>query len=135
MAAEAKQILSESIQRQKPLSLSRRGKPTHVTFSLASRFVRDFGSVIRIDVVDVIYRGHDRPMSCIITSEFIGDQPARFTSLAFEKTAEKAFSRTLIATALHENINAIAVLIDGTPQILALPLNGDKDFVDMPRIA
>ena len=55
--------------------------------------------------------------------------------MAFEKTAEKAFSRTLIATALHENINAIAVLIDGTPQILALPLNGDKDFVDMPRIA
>jgi len=55
--------------------------------------------------------------------------------LAFEKTAEKAFSRTLMATALHENISAIAVLIHGTPQILALPLNGDKNFVDMPRIA
>ncbi len=38
--------------------------------------------------------------------------------MAFEKTEGKAFSSTLIATALHENINAIAVLIDGTPQIL-----------------
>ena len=120
---------------EKPLRLSRGGEPSHRPFSLARRFVRDFGSVVRIDMVDVIHRGHDRPMSRIITSEFIGDQLSRFTSLAFEKTAEKAFSRTLIATALHENINAIAVLIDGTPQILALPLNGDKDFVDMPRIA
>jgi hypothetical protein len=100
---------------EKPLRLSRRGKPTHVTFSLARRFVGDFGSVVRIDMVDVIHRGHDRPMSRIITSEFIGDQLSRFTSLAFEKTAEKAFSRTLIATALHENINTLAVLIHGTP--------------------
>jgi len=120
---------------QESLRLSRGVEPSHRPFSLARRFVRDFGSVIRIDVVDVIYRGHDRTMSSIITSEFIGDQPSRFTSLAFEKTAEKAFSRTLIATTLHENINAIAILIHGPPQILALPLNGDKDFVDMPRIA
>ncbi len=34
MAAEAKQILGESVEREKPLSLSRRGKPTHVTFPL-----------------------------------------------------------------------------------------------------
>ena len=53
-------------------------EPSHRPFSLARRFVRDFGAVIRIDVVDVIDRGHDRPMSRIITSEFIGDQPARF---------------------------------------------------------
>jgi hypothetical protein len=74
-------------------------------------------------------------MRRIITSEFIGDHPARFTSLAFEKTAKKTFSRTPIATVLHENINAIAVLIHGTPEILALALKGDKHFVDMPRIA
>lgn len=95
----------------------------------------DFGSVLRIDVVDVIYRGHDRTMSSIITSKYMGAQPSRFTSLAFEKTAEKAFSRTLIATELHGNIKANAVLIDGTPQILELPLNGEKDFVDRPRLA
>jgi hypothetical protein len=55
--------------------------------------------------------------------------------LAFEETAEKPFGRALIAPTLHQNIKAIAVLIDGTPQIVALPLNGDKDFVDMPGVA
>ncbi len=74
-------------------------------------------------------------MSGVIASEFIGDQPARFTSLAFEKTAEKAFRGTLIAAALHENINGIAVLVHGTPQIVPFSLNRDKNFVDMPRIA
>ncbi len=54
--------------------------------------------------------------------------------MAFDQATKKPFSRTLIAAALHQNINAIAVLIDGTPQILALPLDGHKDFVDMPGI-
>ena len=120
---------------QESLRLSRVVEPSHRPFSLARRFVRAFGSVIRIDVVDVMYRGHDHTMSRIITSEFIGNQPSRFTPLAFEKTAEKAFSHTLIGAALDENINAIAVLIHGTPQILALPLDRDKHFIDMPRIA
>ncbi len=135
MATEAKQILSESIQSQKPLSLSRREKPTHVTFSLASRFVGDFGSVVRIDMVDVIHRGHDRPMSRIIAAKFVGDYPPRFPTLTFEQAVEKPFRGTLIAAALHQHINDIAVLINGTPEILALALDRDKHFVDMPHIA
>jgi hypothetical protein len=74
-------------------------------------------------------------MSRIITSEFIGDHLAGFTSLVLEKTAERDFTCMLIATAFHKNINAIVDLIRDLPQILALPLNGDKEFVDMSRIA
>jgi hypothetical protein len=40
-----------------------------------------------------------------------------------------------VATALHENIKTIAVLVHGQPQIVPFPLNGDKDFVDMPGVA
>ena len=35
MATQAKHILGEFVEREKPLSLSRGGKPTHVTFPLA----------------------------------------------------------------------------------------------------
>jgi hypothetical protein len=55
--------------------------------------------------------------------------------LTFEQAAEKPFRGTLIAAALHENINGIAVLIDRAPEILSLALNRDKDFVDMPDVA
>ncbi len=51
------------MQCQKFLSLSRGGKPTHVTFPLASRFVRNFGSVVRINLVDVTHGRHDRTMN------------------------------------------------------------------------
>ena len=54
-----------------------------LTFPLARLFVRDFSAVIRIDVVEVTHRGHDRAMSRIITSEFIGDQPPGFAPLTF----------------------------------------------------
>jgi hypothetical protein len=135
MAAKSKQVLRQSMECEKPLRLSRGVESSHRPFSLARRFVRDFGSIVRIDVIDVIDRGHDRPMSRIITSEFVGHQPPRFSPLAFEKTAEKALSRTLIATALHENVYGIPILINGTPEILPLALNRDKDFVDMPGVA
>ena len=102
---------------------------------LARRFVRDFGSIVRIDVVDVLHREHDRSMRGSIASEFIGHQPPGFFPLAIDETVEKAFGLRLIAPTLEENINDITVLIDRPIQIVSLSLHGDKDFVDMPRIA
>ena len=97
--------------------------------------MRALHAVIGIDRIEILHGRHDLTVGDVITSEFIGHQPARFTTLAFEQSAEKAFSCPLIAPALHENIKDIPVLIHGTPEILALPLNGDKDFIDMPGIA
>ena len=86
-------------------------------------------------MVEVIHRGHDRTMSGVIASEFVGHQPSRFLPLAFDETTEKAFSRTLIAATLHENIHDIDVLIDYPIQIMSWSLHGDKDFVDVPCVA
>jgi len=74
-------------------------------------------------------------MCRIIASKFVGNEPAGITALAFDETAEKAFSRRLIAAALHQNVNHIAVLVHGTLEILAFPLNGDKYFVDVSHVA
>ena len=79
--------------------------------------MRDFGSIVRIDVGDVLHRGHDRTMSGRIASEFVGHQPPGFSALAFDEGTEKAFGRPLIPVALHENINDIAVLIDCPIQV------------------
>jgi hypothetical protein len=55
--------------------------------------------------------------------------------LAFDQATKKAFSCTLIATALHENIHDIAILIDRTPEVLMFSLNGDDRFIEVPGIA
>jgi hypothetical protein len=84
VAAKAKDILGESIQSQKSLRLTRRGKPTHVTFSLASRLVRDFDAVVGVDRIDVLDGRHDLTVCGITASQFIGHQPSGFTALAFQ---------------------------------------------------
>ena len=84
MAAEAKHSLGESIQSQKPLSLNRGGKPTHVTFPLASRLVRHVRLVIRINGLEVFHGRHPRTLSDIIASMFRGNQSAGLPAVPFE---------------------------------------------------
>jgi len=84
MAAQAKHMLGESIQHEKPWSLSRGGNPTHVTFPLPRGFVRHFSSVFGVDVIAIIHRRHDRAVSDVIASKFIGNQPAWLPAVAFE---------------------------------------------------
>ena len=67
--------------------------------------MRHFGAVVRINMVDVTHRRHDRPMSGIIASEFIGDQTPGFAPLTFEEATEKPFRCPLIATVFHQAIN------------------------------
>ena len=55
--------------------------------------------------------------------------------MALDEAQEKAFVGLAILVALHENVNDIAILINRPIQIVALSLKGDKDFIDMPRIA
>ena len=104
-------------------------------FLLSRWLMRHFGAVIGVDRIEMLHGRHRRAVSGIIASQFFSDEPAWFKTLPFQKPTEKPFSRLLIAPALHKNINHITILIHCSPQILSLPLDRDKDFVAMPRIA
>jgi hypothetical protein len=49
-------------------------------------------------------------------------------------TAEKLFCNCLIPAALHEGINDVPVLIDGTPEIVACAANPHKHSVQVPCV-
>ncbi len=104
-------------------------------FSLSRRLMRHFGAVIRIDLIEVFHGRHDRAVRGGVALEFVGHQPSWFTALAFEEMAKEAFGRLFISPMLHENINRVAVLVHGPPQIVLLPLNRDKDFIKVPGIS
>ena len=97
--------------------------------------MRDFRSIIRIDMILVVHGWHHHSMRGGIAAKFVGDQPSGLTALAFDETAEEPFRGPLIAATLEKNINDIAVLINGPIEILSLTLYRDKDLIDMPRIA
>ena len=81
------------------------------------------------------YRRHDDSVRCRVASELIAHEPPRLTALTLEKLAKESLCRTAIAPLLDENIDEIAILIDGTPQILPMAANRDEDLVEMPDIA
>ena len=84
VAAKAKEILGQAMQREKSLSLLRRRKAAHMVFLLSRRLMRDFHAVIGIDRIEMLHGRHHRAVSGIIASKFIGYQPAGFPALAFE---------------------------------------------------
>ena len=91
--------------------------------------MRHFSTVVGVGGVDVVNAGHQGSMCGVVTFEFVRHEPARFTTLTFDQAAKEAFSRLLVAPALHQDINGVPILIHRPPQILLFPLDGDHDFI------
>ena len=101
---------------------------------LPCRLMRDFRAIVRVGCIDVLDGWHRCAVRRIVASEFVGDQPARFTPLAFQEAAKEAYGRLFVPSWLHQKINVVTILIDGSPQILLLSLNGDKHLIKVPSI-
>jgi hypothetical protein len=52
-----------------------------------------------------------------------------------QEPSEESFCGTLIPMRLNQNVDHVAVLIHGTPQILLLAVDSNKDLIQMPLIA
>ena len=78
---------------------------------------------------------HDRSVRRPVAAQLVGDQPPRLTLRALQQLAEKACGRPAVATRLDEDINDVAILIDGTPERVSPSLDGDEDLVQVPDVA
>ena len=74
-------------------------------------------------------------MRCSVAPQLVGDDPPGHAALTFQQLTEETFSRTPIAARLEQDVDHVAVLVNGTPGILPLPLDGHEEFVEVPRIA
>ena len=70
-----------------------------------------------------------------VAAELVGHQPSRLFLLTCQNLAEESLGSGCIATPLHEDIEHIAVLINGPPQIVLLSAYFDEHLVDIPCIA
>jgi len=97
--------------------------------------MRDFNSILGIDLIDRFDGWRDFTMSGVIAFQFVRVEPTRFTTLTFDQAAEKALGGFLVPLWLHQNINGVPILIDRAPEILMLSLDRDNRFIEMPGIA
>jgi hypothetical protein len=56
-------------------------------------------------------------------------------SLAPQQSSKESFCGALIPARLNQDVDHIAVLIHGTPQIFLLAVDPHEDFVQVPNIA
>ncbi len=65
-----------------------------------------------------------------VARKFIGDEDTRHVGAALEELAEELLGCCFVSSALDQDIQDVPVLINRTPQVLALPLDLQENFVE-----
>jgi hypothetical protein len=110
-------------------------EPLHPALSLAGGLMRIFRAVVQIAMLAMLDARQELTLGRPIALQLIRDQCAWDVSQAFQWLAEEFLGRRLIATALDQDIEDIPVLVNGAPERMMLPMNREKDFIEMPGVA
>ena len=135
MTTDSKQVLNRTVDREKTLSLYYRLEPSPLAFFLTRWLMRGFSPVVLV-LTGAMHNGRkDLPMCCPVTPQLVGNQLPGCSSLLFQGLTKEAFSSSTISALGDQNIDHVSILIDGSPQIEVLALDGDEEFIDVPDIA
>ena len=74
-------------------------------------------------------------MGNTVAAQLVGHETNRFLSLTFQETPKESPRRTPVPAGLDEEVNQVPVLVHRAPEILALTVDRDENFVQKPRIA
>ena len=135
VTANSEKVADKSMHGQESLCLTGRFEPSHVPLALPCGLVGDFGAIVFVSVRAVRDGRHDRSVRSPVAAQLVGDQPPRLMLLALQQLAKKTCGSPAVATRLDEDIEDVALLIDGAPEIVPLSLDGDEDFVQVPGVA
>ena len=135
MSPDSEEIQHESVYREKPLRVRSGFEPAHLSLALSRRLMRNLCAIVRVSVRAMGDGRHDHSVRSLIAAQLVGDQPPRLTLLALQELAEKTLGSPAVTTRLDEDIEDVAILIDGTPEIVPPSLDGDEDLVQVPDVA
>ena len=96
--------------------------------------MRDLGSVVQVWVRDMLYRRHRGAASRRLAPELFGHHLQGDSALSLQQLTEQALRRTSVSPPLNEDIKDVTVLVDRTPQVVAVTLNRDKYLVEVPGV-
>src|SRR5262250_3744534 len=135
MPSGSKVLGDRTIGRQEALRMTCGLKPLHTALALTCRPMGVLTPIIEIAALTVLYAREHLALRRAIAFEFIGDDHAWHVEQAFEELAEELLGRALIASALHENVEYVVVLIDSAPQVMPLTTDCQEDLVQIPFVA
>lgn len=121
---------------EKALCGTRRFEPTYLALLLTSLFIRSLTATIGVAVFAVNDIGHYLTHCGCVTLEFVDDHAVRRAALCLESLFQESLRRVYVLPFLHEDIDSVTVLVDSTPQLATLTLDGpDINFVQKADVA
>jgi hypothetical protein len=93
-----------------------------------------FRPIIQAFVLAMLHTRQELAFGGSIALQFIGDDHAWSILESFEELPKKSFRRLCVPSALYQDIQHVAVLIDGSPQIRPFPIDGEKDLIQVPLV-
>jgi hypothetical protein len=78
----------------------------------------------------VFHPGQNLPFRRAVALQLIRNDDSRYVLQPLEQLTEKLLRRLFVAAALHEDIEDVVVLVHRTPEVMALAIDGQKDFIN-----
>ena len=106
----------------------------HAPLSLTGGLVGVLRAVIQIAVLAMFDAGQEFPLRGAVALELIGHDDPRHVLAPFAELAEELLRGLLVAVALYQDVQHMAVLIHRPPEVVALAIDGEKDLIEMPFV-
>jgi hypothetical protein len=130
--AKLEVVVDRSVNREKLLGLPDRLEPLHVAFPSSGRLVRDFTAIVEVPALPMFNTRQDLASGSPIGSKFIGHNDSGHVAQALEQLAKETLGGLLVAAALNQHVEHVAMLIDGPPEIVQFASDADKHLIQKP---
>jgi hypothetical protein len=102
--------------------MPRRLEPLHAIRALACGAMGVLTPVVEVTTLPVFDPGQALPFRRAVALKRVRDDHARDRPQALEQLTKELLRRLLVAAALHQDVEDVAVLVDSAPQVMALPV-------------
>ena len=110
-------------------------EPLHLSFASSRRLVRHFSTVVEISALPMLDAGQDRPLGGTIASQPVGYDDPRNILQPTQQLPEEALRRLGVASALDKDVEYMAVLVDGTPEVVRFTADADEYLIEVPFVS
>ena len=86
-------------------------------------------------MLTVLDTTHDFPLGSGVAGQLVGVDHSRDILQPFEQLSEELLGRMFAASALDQDIQNIAVLIDSSPEVVRLAVDLEVHFIQVPLVS
>jgi hypothetical protein len=135
VASQSEMLRDGTIGSAETLGLAWRFKPRHAPFPLPGGLVGVFRAIVYVSVLPVLHTLEHLPLRGAIAVQLVGDNHPWDVLASAEALPAERLGCRLIPSALPQEIEPVTVLLHCPPQLMARPMDRQKDRIAMPRVA